>query len=111
MRSNSLKSQLNIYWFGCGHTPHPDRRVGVNGYSNEDGVNADWEEQHSQRACFGNDSLHPQATSARRIPSRRPVVGEWCAISAHSANALVFLDPELLHAGERVRPFGLERMP
>src|SRR6266404_2920427 len=24
---------------------------------------------------------------------------------------LVFLDPELIHAGERVRPFGLERVP
>src|SRR5262249_16946429 len=26
-------------------------------------------------------------------------------------NALVFLDPELIHTGESVRPFGLERMP
>src|SRR5262249_8856670 len=26
-------------------------------------------------------------------------------------NASVFLDPELIHAGERVRPFGLERVP
>src|SRR5262245_4066800 len=27
------------------------------------------------------------------------------------ANASVFLDPELIHTGERVRPFGLERVP
>jgi len=36
-------------------------------------VNADWVEQHSQRAVFGDDSLHAQATSERTIPSRRPV--------------------------------------
>jgi hypothetical protein len=76
MRSNTLKSHRNICWPSCGHTPHPDRRVSVNGYSNENGVNADWVEQHSQRAVFGDDSLRAQATSARTIPSRRPVVGE-----------------------------------
>jgi len=43
------------------------------GISNENGVNADWVEQHSQRAVFGDDSLRAQATSERRIPSRRPV--------------------------------------
>src|SRR5262249_28662668 len=26
-------------------------------------------------------------------------------------NASVFLDPELIHTGERIRPFGLERVP
>src|SRR5262249_55748961 len=30
---------------------------------------------------------------------------------AHAPALLVFLDPELIHAGERVRPFGLERVP
>jgi hypothetical protein len=68
-----LKSRHNICWSGCGHTPHPDRRVSVNGYSNENGVNAHWVEQHSQCAVFGDDSLRAQATGARTIPSRRPV--------------------------------------
>jgi len=89
-RSNTLKSQHNICQSGCGHTPHPDRRVCVNGYSNENGVNADWVEQHSQRAVFGDDSLHAQATSARTIPSRRPVVGESRAITRAPANAFSF---------------------
>jgi hypothetical protein len=68
-----LKSHHNICWPSYGHTPHPDRRVSVNGYSSENGVNADWVEQHSQRVVFGDDSLLAQATSERRIPSRQPV--------------------------------------
>src|SRR5262252_6704777 len=47
---------------------------------------------------------------ARFLP-RRPVVGESRTITCARANASVFLDPELIHAGERVRPFGLERVP
>src|SRR5215469_6943731 len=43
--------------------------------------------------------------------SRRPVVGESRAITRARANVSVFLDPELIHAGKRVRPFGLERVP
>ena len=65
MRYNTLKSQLNICGPSCGYTPHPDRRVSVNGYSNENGVNADWIEQHSQRAVFGDDSLRARARSER----------------------------------------------
>src|SRR5207253_6056505 len=42
MRYNTLNSQNNLCRPGCGHTPHPDRRVSVNGYSNENGVNAHW---------------------------------------------------------------------
>jgi hypothetical protein len=81
MRSNTLKLHHNIFWPSYGHTAHPDRTIGVNGYSNENGVNAHWVEQHSQRAVFGDDSLRAQATSARTIPSRRPVVGESRAIT------------------------------
>jgi hypothetical protein len=51
MRYNTLKSQHNTCRPGCGHTA-PDRTISVNGYSNENGVNADWGEQHSQRAVF-----------------------------------------------------------
>src|ERR1700746_648469 len=53
-----------------------------------------------RRRRAGAGFLRAGQSSADRAPSR-----------AHSANVLVFLDPELIHAGERLRPFSLERVP
>ena len=58
-------------------------------------------------------ALIPCTPGAERahIPSSRPVVGESRTITCVRANASVFLGPELIHAGESVRPFALERVP
>jgi hypothetical protein len=52
------------------HAPHLDRKVSANGAFGSNGMKADRAVQHSQRASFGDDSLHARTTRERTIPSR-----------------------------------------
>src|SRR5215831_21297697 len=53
-------------------------------------------------------------TRTQRVGARFLRIGRSPAcrgLTTARANASVFLYPELIHAGERVRPLGLERVP
>src|SRR6516165_1051848 len=95
-----------------GDALHPDRKLSANGIF--------WmkrREDPLSRATLvtrRSSAMIPCTRGGRaraRFLSRRPVVGESRAIARARANASVFLDPELIHAGKRVRPFGFERVP